>query len=729
MKLDSIRKNFTVLISLLIVILLAAIFSFFSEKFAASNQAKYSNTIEIQKLFSDIVLHEKLTIHEPDGYSALSYKYQTLKSTCSQCHPSPENNTIAYREQLFEDLFQTHRDWLQLFHTIHNVLDSLTQSTRLTHEYHTEKLKKRASSSTDAIIIEDIGRLLTDMGDIHHSFFELRIVGGKPKNQFLEQNFSSQLEELLFTIEDYAKHSKSKNDTNLVQKLKQSHKAFGKSFADLIKIAYKKDDITKQLFSNRKDVLQLLGDKRVLIQSRNQTISYINKILQYITLIFTVLLIAWIILNGKKIINKTARIASEAENIQNNLDYRIVLDDKMYKEFRVVYVALNAMADKINGQVRELQAAHDDLEVRVDERTAELKTANERLHEEVEEREAAQRQIEIQQVELAKRNFELSAIHEVSSKTTRTIKMPELFDEILDAVLSLEMFETVREGGIYLVEVSHMKLVSILGKLNISGNMEESEEINQCFCGQAVTRNEIIVSQNCFADNGDFTVKADHDLLKEKVVMPLRVKGEVVAVLFFRIPPDSADSYIDKIHLLTVIGNQIGISIENARLYEETKYLALYDPLTRVANRRLMDITLDKLFSATKRYGHPLSVIMADIDHFKKYNDAHGHHAGDKVLAEVVGLIVGEIRNADMAARYGGEEFLIILPETDLSAARILAERIRKTIETNAPVTISQGVATYQDSMEKKEHLVNTADEVLYKAKENGRNRVETTEK
>lgn len=729
MKFDSIRKNFNILIALLIVILIASVFSFFSDQFAASNQAKYNKTIEIQKLFSDIVLHEKLTMQDPEGYAALSYKYGALKATCNQCHASPGNNGIVEREQLFDSLFQAHRDLLQLFHEIHNVLDGLTNNIRLIHEYHTNKLKKTSTVSNEARTINYIGRLLTDLGDIHHSFFDLRLVSGKPKNQYLEQNFSSQLEELLFTIEDYAKSSTDMKDKDLVQKLIQSQKDFAKSFGDLIKIAYKKDAIEKKLSANSRNVLQQIGDTRIFIQARNQKIAQINKALQYIALLSTLLLIVWIVLNGRKIISKTARIANEAGNIQNNLDYRVILDDKMYKEFRVVYEALNAMADTIKGQVQELQEAHDGLEVRVEKRTAELQTANERLREEVDEREAAQRQIELQKVELAKRNFELSAIHDVSSKITRTINMPELFDEILNAVLSLDMFETLREGGIYLVEVSHMKLVSMLGKPNISKKLGDIEDINQCFCGQAVTRNEIIVSQNCFSDNGDFTAKADHELLKEKVVMPLRVKGEVVAVLFFRIPPDSADSYMDKIHLLTVIANQIGIAIENARLYEETKYLALYDPLTRVANRRLMDITLDKLFSATKRYGHPLSVIMADIDHFKKYNDTHGHHAGDKVLAEVVGLIVGEIRNADVAARYGGEEFLIILPETNLASARILAERIRKTVEKNAPVTISQGIAAYHEGMEKKEHLVNRADEVLYKAKENGRNRVESAEK
>ena len=162
------------------------------------------------------------------------------------------------------------------------------------------------------------------------------------------------------------------------------------------------------------------------------------------------------------------------------------------------------------------------------------------------------------------------------------------------------------------------------------------------------------------------------------------------------------------------------------------------DPLTAVYNRYRIQKDLPREMSRALRYGESLSIILCDIDHFKKVNDTHGHQAGDKALKEIANrLRVGCREEIDWVARYGGEEFMIVLPETNLEGARTLAERMRKSI-FNEPVTIegghdpisvsmSFGIAEYQKfegSAETQESFIERADSSLYKAKKGGRNRV-----
>ena len=160
-------------------------------------------------------------------------------------------------------------------------------------------------------------------------------------------------------------------------------------------------------------------------------------------------------------------------------------------------------------------------------------------------------------------------------------------------------------------------------------------------------------------------------------------------------------------------------------LYEETKSFSLHDPLTGLGNRRLLHNYIDKGIGSAKRYGDRFSVLMADIDRFKKYNDTYGHAEGDRLLVRLSKILTGEVRCADWVFRYGGEEFLIMLPETGYVRAAEAADRLRKAVEERAGVTVSIGVAEYSGPAESTEGLIERADAALYKAKENGRNRVE----
>lgn len=158
------------------------------------------------------------------------------------------------------------------------------------------------------------------------------------------------------------------------------------------------------------------------------------------------------------------------------------------------------------------------------------------------------------------------------------------------------------------------------------------------------------------------------------------------------------------------------------------------DGLTSLWNHRYFQESLEKEINRAKRYARQLSLIMADIDWFKNYNDTYGHPKGDIVLKEIARIITASIRQTDLAARYGGEEIAIILPETDKKQATKVAERTRQSVETylfpgnpadKVTITLSCGVATYPDDADDRPGLIGRADHALYQAKQQGRNRVQ----
>jgi two-component system cell cycle response regulator len=162
--------------------------------------------------------------------------------------------------------------------------------------------------------------------------------------------------------------------------------------------------------------------------------------------------------------------------------------------------------------------------------------------------------------------------------------------------------------------------------------------------------------------------------------------------------------------------------------------LAHIDALTQVANRRAINQWLTTEFERASRYSRPLAVLMVDVDHFKSVNDTYGHQIGDRVLAEVAQSIRDAIRKSDFVGRFGGEEFLIVAPETTALSVRPLAERIRQRIHEQTStaardagipaVTASLGAATTERALKTVEELLQSADVALYRAKQEGRNRV-----
>lgn len=196
----------------------------------------------------------------------------------------------------------------------------------------------------------------------------------------------------------------------------------------------------------------------------------------------------------------------------------------------------------------------------------------------------------------------------------------------------------------------------------------------------------------------------------------------------FTLPPIMIQSLL---LLLTIIA----VALETARLFQQ----AVYDGLTGLYVRRYFDLRLAEEENRIKRYGGRLALLMLDIDYFKSINDRYGHQEGDAVLCQVADIILSSIRhNLDMPCRYGGEEFVVIMTDTDLAGALIVAERVRhsiqnhifKTAEGPIHVTLSGGVAfTDQQGFVTGQELLKKADNALYRAKENGRNQIQVWER
>lgn len=229
-----------------------------------------------------------------------------------------------------------------------------------------------------------------------------------------------------------------------------------------------------------------------------------------------------------------------------------------------------------------------------------------------------------------------------------------------------------------------------------------------------------------------FTATQAEAWFKSLLVVPLMIEGRVAAVVGLG-RADEPDLHTDDLWRMARLASQAAIALDRAYLHQELAKLATTDGLTGLYNRRYFEQSLHREFQRAKRYGTKLSLLLFDVDHFKHFNDHNGHPTGDKLLREVAGIIQGAVRQVDVAARYGGEEFVVILPETDLSAALSVAERIRRGVgalqvegaasQPLGRLSLSGGAASFPVPAKTAEELVQMADAALYEAKHGGRDR------
>lgn len=353
------------------------------------------------------------------------------------------------------------------------------------------------------------------------------------------------------------------------------------------------------------------------------------------------------------------------------------------------------------------------------------------------DRKITEKQLSLQSEKLKSANEELLVLHSFATAISQTLDLSELIERALSTIFGMKQFNLQAKGGVLLVEGDRLHSVVDLGNDDVFLKRHQDISIDDCLCGLAARTGQMVVTDDAFGDPLH-TIESPGLQNHGHVIVPLKVAQKVIGVMYLYLPTGVE---IDETlrHLLTTMGNQLAISIDNAMLYEETKKLSLHDPLTGLANRHLMNIELDKEFARAKRTGGPLSLIILDIDHFKIFNDNYGHLKGDELLVNLASILSKAVREVDLAARYGGEEFLLILSDTDVESARKIAERIRMAVESETflptsgfqqvNITVSLGISLYDSTVASTDELVSMADKALFSAKRKGRNRVEVYKK
>ena len=231
-----------------------------------------------------------------------------------------------------------------------------------------------------------------------------------------------------------------------------------------------------------------------------------------------------------------------------------------------------------------------------------------------------------------------------------------------------------------------------------------------------------------------------HYRTKSFISYPITIAGRKVGVLNVTDKVEGTYDELD-LSLLESIAPQMALALDRAEWQEKAtqfQLMSITDPLTGMLNRRYLEERLMEELNRSRRYEHPMSFMMIDIDDFKHYNDRNHHQAGDLALEMTAQCLKSALRSADVASRYGGEEFCILLPQTSLSEARIIAERIRRRVErTRYPhgkhqplgaLTVSIGISSLAPGLDTPETIIRAADRALYLAKERGKNRVEAYE-
>jgi len=373
---------------------------------------------------------------------------------------------------------------------------------------------------------------------------------------------------------------------------------------------------------------------------------------------------------------------------------------------------------------------------------------------------------------LEKSKAELWMFYEIGNLMRTTLKLDEVLYIILTCVTSHEGLGFNR-AVLFLVNERKRTLV---GKMGIGPDTaEQADKIWRKIEAEKTTLKDLIKAYKTFAKRKDTRL----DKLVKSIKVPLRenagilaltvlegmtfeittdevskkVKDPICALLetehFVTVPLKAKDKTIgvilvdniftkepitkDDIRILTMFANQAGLAIENSHLYEKTVSLSYSDSLTNLINHGRFQYLLSRELKTAAKLKRPLSLIMIDIDNFKKFNDTLGHPTGDKALTNIAKIIKKTCRSSDIVARYGGEEFAVVLPETNKESAWGLAERLRQGVEKidfseqktqpHKKLTVSLGLASFPEDAKDKGRLITLADSALYQAKTAGKNR------
>lgn len=321
------------------------------------------------------------------------------------------------------------------------------------------------------------------------------------------------------------------------------------------------------------------------------------------------------------------------------------------------------------------------------------------------------------------RILQLSTLYEVGKAISSELDFRKLQNMILEIVVKVIKAE---KGSLMLLDDAEKQLtIGVAVGLSEEVARDTRLEIGESVAGWAVKTRQPLFVRNVETDATFQSIKKRNIRTGTLMCVPMLAKDKLLGAL--NVSRSEPDSFSEKdFELFVNLANQAAIAIDNARLYR----YAVTDEMTRLYNHRYFQQRLDEELQRADRYENHVSLIILDVDHFKKFNDTYGHPEGDRVLKTVARIIEKNVREIDIPARYGGEEFVVICPEKNIEGSLTPAERIRAAIEgfdfringERVMLTVSLGVACYPDLAVSKSDLIQKADFALYYSKEHGRN-------
>ncbi len=337
--------------------------------------------------------------------------------------------------------------------------------------------------------------------------------------------------------------------------------------------------------------------------------------------------------------------------------------------------------------------------------------------------------------EISARAEEMGRVEEVSRKFISCLRPEELFQAILDEARRI----TGAQKGSLMMAANGSGELAIRSVSGLNERLVDRLRIpsGRGIAGQVFATGSAVVVDNVEKDERFRRKNRPRYLTKSFASLPVVLAGRVVGVLNLS-DKLSGDVFSEfDLRVLQAVAAQATIALDRSNYYaqaQELRRISVTDPLTGLLNRRYFEERLREELDRATRHGHPLALIMIDIDDFKAYNDANGHPAGDRALVQVGRALRASVRGIDVVSRFGGEEFSVILPETRKSGAVEIGERIRRAIEElyfsgqealpHVQLTISLGVAGFPEDARDMKSLVQRADRALYQAKSAGRNRL-----
>lgn len=359
------------------------------------------------------------------------------------------------------------------------------------------------------------------------------------------------------------------------------------------------------------------------------------------------------------------------------------------------------------------------------------------LHDDITHIKKIQFELEKKTDQLQQINRSYQALSESNIALLKADKEQELLDEVCRIIGSDCRYNLVWIGYAEHDEKKGVRAMSSFGEnlefLNSLDVCWSDDERGQGAVGRSIKERKAVIindvkNNSCF---DPWREKANEKGYGSCAAFPVWIYGEMIGSVV--VCAKESDAFlIEEVRLLTELARNLAFGITALRGRNRIKELSITDQLTGLYNRHQINETLESEIERSGRYAHPLSLMLMDIDWFKDVNDTHGHQVGDQILQEFANILERERRSMDVTGRWGGEEFIVILPGTSLDSATQVAERMRKVIEKHTfPVverkTASFGVATFHEN-DTMDHLIERADDALYRAKNAGRNRVEKEE-